>query len=85
MKVTTEQLALLKEHGFKWYKDASTDRVEADYIADVIPAANGFTVLYNDKGVLYATTAVVKWIEVPVDLKGQWIYVHWDRIEDERK
>jgi hypothetical protein len=86
-KITAEQLMLLKQNGFQWYRDNSTDRVEADCIADVIPAAQGFTVLYNEKSVLAASTAVVKKIVFPKpdDLKSVWIRVYWESIKDERK
>jgi len=52
-----------------------------------VPAANGFTVIYNDKSVLVMSTAVVAKIEYPPDgeLDKKWILVHWESIKDERK
>jgi hypothetical protein len=81
-----EDCEKLKKHGFKWYKDSSTDAVDADCIEDVVPAANGFTVVYNDKATaLVASTATVEKIEFPDDLDKKWIFVHWKGIEDERR
>lgn len=77
----------LKVYGFMWYKEQTTDRVPAEDIADVIPAANGFTVLYSDKSVLKASTAQVEKIEFPEDdkLMSIWTCVHWIDIKDERR
>lgn len=69
-----------------WYKDRSTDKVTADCIQDVIPAAHGFTVLYNEKATaLVASTAVVNAIDIPEDLDATWIRVEWETIVDERR
>lgn len=86
MRLTANELALLKQHGFQWYKNHTTDRVTEDSIKDVVPAANGFTVIYNNIPpiVLYASTATVLKIEWPDDLEKQWIRVHWDAIADDR-
>jgi len=83
----TNHLGLLKQFGFAWFKDNCTDKVSHDCIADVVPAANGFTVIYNDKSVLVMSTAVVAKIEYPPDgeLDKKWILVHWESIKDERK
>jgi hypothetical protein len=84
--ITRTQLKLLRKYGFQWYKSATTDRVTADCIEDVVPAANGFTVIYNEKATaLVASTAVVLKIELPPDIETQWIRVHWDTITDERR
>lgn len=82
------ELKLLKKHGFMWYRDQSTDKVDSSCIEDVVPAANGFTVIYNDKATALAlSTAQVKKIEWPEadKLETVWIRVHWDTIEDQRK
>lgn len=80
-------IKLLKAHGFQWVKDRTTDRVEASHIAKIIPAAGGFTVVYtNDPAVvLQYSTVRVKEIEIPQDINGQWIRVHWINIVDEYK
>ena len=85
--VDADTLALLKKHGFQWYRNASTDRVEANSIKDVIPAANGFTVVYNEHPeiVFVRSTAIVEKIERPDDLEKEWIRVCWISIEDQRK
>ena len=93
-----EQCLLLKTHGFQWYKDGSTDRVEPISISNVYPAANGFTVVYKGStwvgvsgrtlfGVseLVCSTAVVERFELPENLHAQWIRIHWISITDERK
>ena len=85
MKINIETRALLKKHGFKWYKNQSTDSVDADCITDILPATHGFTVVYNDKAVFTMSTVKVSKIDIPDDLEKTWIYVHWDTIEDERK
>ena len=82
MIVSKEQRELLKKHGFMWFKDKTTDRVEADYIEDILPAANGFTVVYKHSVIRYST-ATVQEIELPQDLCDGWIRVHWIKIEDE--
>lgn len=57
-----------------------------DCIEYIIPAANGFTVVYNANATaLELSTATVEKIELPSDLKTQWIYVHWINIEDQRR
>ena len=76
---------LLKKHGFKWYKDDSTDRVETADIKDIVPAANGFTVIYKEPSALICSTAQVQKIEIPDDLDNTWIFVRWITIKDERK
>jgi hypothetical protein len=44
-KIDASTLALLKARGFMWHKNGTTDRVEANLIKDIIPAASGgFTV-----------------------------------------
>jgi len=81
--IIQELLNTLKKYGFKWYKDACTDTVDSKAIMDVIPAANGFTVLYVEGVALIASTAVVERIEMPQSLDDRWILVHWTHIEDE--
>lgn len=85
--ITQEDCRLLKKHGFQWYKNHCTDRVESDGIQSVVPAAKGFTVIYknDEKIVLVATTATIDKIEYPENLEKEWIRVHWDTITDERK
>lgn len=86
MKYTNDILAKLKTWGFKWCKDKSTDTVSPECIKDVIPAANGFTVLYNEQATaLYASTAVVRSIEFPDNFQATWIVVEWETIVDERR
>lgn len=82
---TKEDCLKLKQFGFKWYKNQSTDAVSDDCIEDVVPAANGFTVIYNDKSVLAASTAEVEKIDFPDDLANKWTLVHWKSITDERR
>lgn len=86
MTPTTEQLGYLKEYGFKWFKDNTTDAVDADCIADVVPAVNGFTVIYNENATaLVMSTATVEKIDFPSNPKKTWIFVHWGKIEDHRR
>ncbi len=85
MKVDGTQRLLLKRYGFKWFKDNCTDRVDAEGIKEILPAANGFTVVYDNTGVLDYSTAVVERIELPDDFARIWILVHWERIEDQRR
>jgi hypothetical protein len=87
MTPTLEQRALLKKHGFQWYKDGTTDRVSENCIADILPAANGFTVVYvkGNGVVLEYSTAKVSKIDIPEDPSKTWIRVYWDSIEDERR
>ena len=80
-----EQCDLLKARGFQWYKDQCTDRVDAECIAEVHPAAKGFTVVYKEGGALVCSTAEVEQLELPSDLDKEWIRVHWDTIADERR
>lgn len=84
---TQEDCKKLKRFGFMWMNDGTSDKVDADCIADVVPAAKGFTVIYNDKSVLKASTAVVNKIEFPDEGKEMtiWAVVHWESIEDERR
>jgi len=81
----TTILALLKQHGFKWYKDHCTDSVTADSIQAIFPAANGFTVVYTQDCALRFSTAVVERIEMPRNFETTWIFVHWKSVEDERR
>ena len=77
---------MLRQHGFKWYRDHCTDRVDADGIKEILPAANGFTVVYNEEdSVLDYSTATVERIELPKHPELQWILVHWITIEDQRR
>lgn len=86
MKVSTSQLVVLKQYGFMWVKDGSTDRVEAECIKDVVPAANGFTVIYNTKATaLEMSTAEVEDIELPNNFETEWIRVKWNNIVDQRR
>lgn len=85
MKVSQQQLDMLKQYGFLWLKNKTTDRVESFCIHDVVPAANGFTVIYETTSALEMSTAVVKEIEFPEDLDTQWIRVKWEHIEDQRR
>lgn len=87
MKINEEQLSLLKKHGFMWWcKDQSTDKVSADCIKDVIPAANGFTVVYNElASALELSTAEVDSIDFPDDLENEWIRVNWVDIIDQAR
>jgi hypothetical protein len=88
MKVDGTLRQLLKQHGFMWIKDSCTDKVAAEDIKNILPAANGFTVEYNLASlevVLELTTAEVKRIELPEDLDETWIAVHWETLVDQRK
>jgi hypothetical protein len=84
-KIGSDTIALLKKHGFKWFQDNTTDTVEANFIADIIPAAKGFTVVYDKSSALVMSTADVIKVEVPDDLDTQWIFVYWKTITDERR
>lgn len=81
-------LPLLTKSGFMWYKNQSTDRVDAECIDRILPYDNGvmpgFTVHYNGKAVLISTTATVSEIEVPANPDTEWIRVHWEDISDKR-
>jgi len=97
MKLKAEQLELLKRHGFKWLKDGSTDTVDASCIQDVLPAANGFTVVYNETAVaLEMSTAVVELIDIPanpethyndtdLDLLIDWFYEFDEHTTEQRE
>jgi hypothetical protein len=76
-------LQLLKQYGFKWYKDGTTDSVTADGIQDIIPAANGFTVVYTPDAAIKYSTVVVEQIELPENFDTTWIFVHWKSISDQ--
>lgn len=84
MKVTEEMRQKLFMHGFKWLKDNSTDTVVAADIEQILPAANGLTVVYRQHCVIAMSTAVVNNIEFPLNLESTWICVEWESIEDER-
>lgn len=84
MTPTKLQLSRLKSEGFKWFKESCTDRVEPEVIQDIIPAANGFTVVYNENAVLEYSTATVHAIDWPED-SDHWIMVHWENITDQRR
>ena len=84
MKIKPGILALLKNHGFQWYKDNTSDRVSTDVIEDLVPAAEGFTVIYKDVSVLEMSTAEVSHIDIPDDVNMHWIRVHWSEIRDVR-
>lgn len=84
MNITAEQADILREHGFKWYKEQSTDSVSPEYIDRIVPIEGGFTVQYNDKAVIISSTAKVEKIEWPEDPAKTWIYVHWEDIKDVR-
>lgn len=81
---SVEQCSLLKAHGFQWYKDGSTDRVEPEAISEVYPAAKGFTVAYEGSSALVSSTAVVERVELPDNLETHWIRIHWAAVADER-
>ena len=87
MNVDKKTLALLKKNGFQWFKDNTTDRVEAICIKDILPAADGFTVVYTDSPtvVIKYSTATVQSIDIPEDTNTQWIRVLWENIVDQRK
>lgn len=89
MKIDVKTRLLLISYGFMWHKDGSTDRVDADVIQDIIPAADGFTVIYKKKPgiVLELTTATVESIEMPApeELIGRWIVVNWKTAVDQRR
>lgn len=85
MKVPERTLALLKQHGFQWYKSQTTDRVEAKCIEDIVPAAGGFTVIYNENSVFDMSTATVEDIDIPENPDKQWIRVHWNVIADQKR
>ena len=85
MKVDARTRKLLKKHGFQWYKNGCTDRLEANCIKDIIPAADGFTVVYNEKSIFDYSTVTVKKIDIPANVFEQWIQVYWDNIIDERR
>lgn len=84
MNIDQNTLDLLKKDGFLWFKDRCTDKVDPDCIKDIIPAANGFTVVYNEKAVIRYSTAIVEKI-VFAPNSTQWHRVHWIGIQDERK
>lgn len=82
MEVTKKQSQLLKKHGFQWYKESTTDRVEKEFIKHIIPIQGGFIVIYK-KSKLAASIAQVNTIDIPQDPSSQWIRVHWENIRDE--
>ncbi len=85
MIVNEEQRALLKKHGFMWFRDNSTDKVDPSHIQDVIPAANGFTVVYTEKSVFECSTAEVENIVFPDNLESEWTRVVWTNIYDQHR
>lgn len=84
MKIDTSMCAKLRKHGFKWFKSDTTDRVDAEVIADIVPAADGFTVVYTEDAAIELSTAVVEKID-DLDDPNKWIYVHWKSISDQRR
>jgi len=85
MKIDPDTLSLLKEHGFKWHKNGSTDTVYDEDIKDIRPTDDGFEVIYTDKCALVSSRAVVSAVEVPLDIETTWIYVNWEDIDDKRR
>ena len=84
MKIDASMCAKLRKNGFKWYKDKITDRVDAEVIADIVPAADGFIVVYTEDAAIKLSTAVVEKID-DLDDPNKWIYVHWKSISDQRR
>lgn len=78
-------LQALKKNGFKWLKNNCTDRVEPNAIVGVYPWENGFVVHYTEDSVILMTAATFTKIELPDDLKGRWIMVHWEELTDYRR
>jgi hypothetical protein len=85
MRVTKKHLMLLATHGFKWYKDGGTDRVDPADIQRIEATEGGLTVHYTDQCALASTTAKVRRIEVPEDPRKTWIFVHFDELEERRR
>jgi hypothetical protein len=85
MQLSQLDLVRLKQHGFKWYKDCCTDRVDAEYISDVTGTPLGIVVTYNENSVLRQTIAIVDHIEWPSSLSDGWIMVHYDECYDIRR
>jgi hypothetical protein len=82
--ISAETLKTLQQHGFMWMKDGSTDKVDEGCIDKIVPAANGFTVIYNKKAVLRYTTCVVEKIELAEKPQTTWNVVYWKSVVDER-
>ena len=85
MKVSQSALDSLKKFGFAWFKDNTTDKVSEDVIQGVIPAAEGFTVVYTDDAALEMSTVKVENIFFPADPTNEWIRVVWNTIVDQRR
>jgi len=85
--ITHKQLLLLATHGFKWYHDGVTDRVDADCIFSVNGVGNELLVHYKDRPdvVMASTAATVSLIEIPEDPTKTWIFVHYERIHHRYK
>jgi hypothetical protein len=89
MRLTKEQCALLKQHGFKWIKKlgkhASTDSCGADGLQDVVPSPDGFIVIYDETCAHTRSVATVAKIVWPDNPETHWIMVYWKDIVDERR
>jgi len=86
-QISQSTLDQLKTYGFQWYKNQTTDRVDAGLIADIVPAASGFTVIYKSPSVIKFSTARVENIDIPDSPDSPdktWIRVNWVEIADER-
>lgn len=80
---TLKDCGKLKKYGFMWGNIGGT--VDALVIHDVVPAANGFTVIYKDNANLVASTVVVKSIDFPKEPKVVWARVYFEQVVDESR
>jgi hypothetical protein len=87
MRITKRQARTLERHGFKWYKNQTSDRVDPEFIESVRPSEDGFTVIYKDSLdiAFVASIAEVEKIEWRKDPSKEWIFVHYKSINDIKK
>lgn len=84
--ITAEQAELLRRHGFMWFRDQCTDRVEAGYIEKILPVEGGFACIYKDSCIAVSVVRLreedsIEW-PGPAELNDKWILVNWDSIKD---
>jgi hypothetical protein len=84
MNIDKKTLKLLKKYGFQWQNNC-TEKIYPPDIKKIVPAANGFTVVYVDTVLIEMTTANVEKIEIPEDPSKNWITVHVNKIEDQKR
>lgn len=69
-------MQLLKRHGFDAYKANKLEwTVESRDIHNILPAAKGFTIVFNGFGQKYLTV-VIDTIEIPDEPNRKWIRVN---------